>query len=239
MVLLTMTRPVVDVLSSLDTCSLDTCPSHGSSADEPPLHEPAIGKPISHAQLLALWRKLQSSPPMSASSPYCLEQLLSGSSVFLPPPPPKPEPSAEYKALMARLRREEAARTYERMMKQPLEARLPAAAQSFAAANRPTSSTDLGDDDVTYAEVHRHLVLILNFIASIVGVAATLWIAARWWSLPARFFLTLGGSILVAVAEVIVYQGYIWRLSQAKSKQQSVQEVKKVVSTWVVGKTDD
>ncbi|PHH83062.1 hypothetical protein CDD82_3720 [Ophiocordyceps australis] len=234
MVLLTMTRPVVDALSTLDSC-----PSHGSSADEPLLDEPAVGKPISHTQLLALWRDLQSSPPMSASSPCSLEQLLSGSSVFLPPKPPKPEPSAQYKALMARLRREDAARTYERMVKPPLEARLPPAAQSFAAANRPTSSTDLGDDDVTYAQVHRQLVLILNFIASIVGVGATLWIAARWWSLPARLLLTLGGSILVAVAEVIVYQGYIWRLSQAKSKQQSVQEVKKVVTTWVVAKADE
>lgn len=139
---------------------------------------------------------------------------------------------------MARLRREEAARTYQRMVKPPLEARLPPAAQSFAVANRPSTTADLGDDDVTYSEVHRQVVLILNFLASIVGVAATLWIAARWWSLPARLFLTLGGSILVAVAEVAVYQGYIWRLSQAKAKQQSVQEVKKVVKTWIVGKTE-
>lgn len=144
---------------------------------------------------------------------------------------------------MARLRREEAARAYERMVNPPLryetfDQRFPHAGQSFAEANRVTNKADLGDDEVTYNEVHRQVMLIINFLASILGVAATLWVTARWWGLPARIFLTLGGSIVVAVAEVGVYQGYVWRMGQAKTKQKAVREVKEVVQTWVVGQEE-
>ena len=112
-------------------------------------------------------------------------------------------------------------------------------AYSFAEANRPSRPEDLGDDDVTYDEVHRQVMLILNFVVSILGVAATLWIVARWWSTPARLFLTMGGSILVGIAEVAVYSGYIWHLGEAKKKEKTFKEVKEVVQTWVVGEDED
>lgn len=144
---------------------------------------------------------------------------------------------------MARLRRDEEERSYERMVRasrrpdtlSPTSATSSALARGFAEVNRPSRPADVGDDDVTYADVHRQLMLILNFLVSIAGVAATLWVVARWWSTPARLFLTLGGSIVVAIAEVAVYSGYIWRMGEAKGKQESVKEVKEVVQTWVVG----
>lgn len=137
---------------------------------------------------------------------------------------------------MARLRRKEAERAYERMTKpQP---GLPPGARQFAEANRPTWDTDLGDDDVTYSEVHRQLMLLINFLASILGVAATLWVAARWWSLPARLLLTMSGAMLVAVAEVAVYQGYVWRMAKAKESQKNAKEVREVVETWVLSHGD-
>lgn len=56
-------------------------------------------------------------------------------------------------------------------------------------------------------------------------------------------FLTLGGSILVAIAEVVVYNGYMWRMGEAKKKQKKVDEkkaeVKEVLETWVVGPGED
>lgn len=141
---------------------------------------------------------------------------------------------------MARLRREEDARAYERMINPPppletFQHRFPNAAQAFAEANRPSSSEDLGDDEVTYNEIHRQVMLIINFLVSIAGVAVTLWIAGRWWSLSSRIFLSLGGSILVAIAEVAVYSSYVWRMGEAKSKQGAVKEIKEVVQTWIVG----
>lgn len=145
---------------------------------------------------------------------------------------------------MARLRRDEEARTYERMINpsprpETFHERYPRAPSTaaFESVNR-AAQHDLGDDQVTYNEVHRQLTLVVNFVVSILGVAATLWIAARWWSVPARLFLTLGGSILVAVAEVVVYSGYVWRMGEAKEKQVAEKEVKEVMKTWVVGQDD-
>ena len=145
---------------------------------------------------------------------------------------------------MARLRREEEQRAYERMTNpvHPMETfsqryggGQPSAARAFAEVNRPAQQADLGDDDVTYGDVHRQLMLILNFLVSIIGVAATLWILARWWSTPARLFLAMGGSILVGIAEVAVYSGYIWHLGEAKKQEKTLKEVKEVLHTWVVG----
>lgn len=145
---------------------------------------------------------------------------------------------------MARLRREEDARAYERMVNPPppletFQNRFPNAAHAFAEANRPSKAEDLGDDEITYNEVQRQVMLIINFLVSIVGVAATLWIAGRWWSLSSRVFLTLGGSIVVAIAEVAVYSSYMWRMGEAKSKQGAVKEIKEVVQSWVVGQEGD
>jgi hypothetical protein len=145
---------------------------------------------------------------------------------------------------MARLRREEEARAYERMINpvphlETFHNRFPHAASAFAEVNKPTSARDTGDDDdAAMNEVHRQVTLIINFLISIAGVAGTLWIAARWWSLPSRLFLTLGGSILVAIAEVAVYSGYQWRMEEGKKKDRKVREVKEVIESWVVGKDD-
>lgn len=150
--------------------------------------------------------------------------------------------SNEYKALMARLRREEEARAYERMINPPkiesFAERFPNSTRTFAETNRPTNMADMGDDDVTLNEVHRQVMLIINFLVSIVGVGATLWVLARWWPLPARIFLTMGGCILVAVAEVAVYNGFMWRLGKARKKDTAATETKEIMNTWVVNQPD-
>ncbi|KAH7143640.1 endoplasmic reticulum-based factor for assembly of V-ATPase-domain-containing protein [Dactylonectria macrodidyma] len=248
MVLLTMTPSIVEALTLHATpkrqppASTDdeTTPSPQSTTEEPSLVQPKIGNPISHGQIVDLWRNLRS----QGDSAHSLEQLLRGAKVYVPPPPPKPEPSPQYKALMARLRRDEEARAYERMMNphsapETFHDRFPSAAHAFAEANKPTSAEDLGDDTISMTQTHREVTLILNFLASIAGVAGTLWVVARWWSTPARLFLTLGGSILVAIAEVVVYNAYLWRMGESKKKQKKVEEVKEVLETWVVGPGDD
>ncbi len=47
------------------------------------------------------------------------------------------------------------------------------------------------------------------------------------------------GSLLVGVAEVVVYSGYIRRVGEAKGKEGKVKEVKEIVKTWVVGGNAD
>lgn len=142
---------------------------------------------------------------------------------------------------MTRLRLEEGERAYARLINVPRphqpspDVGLSTTTRAFAEVNRPSTVQDVGDEEVTMNEVHRQVTLIVNFLVSIAGVAATLWIAAQWWPTPARLFLTLGGSLLVAIAEVAVYSGYMWRLEKSKQKQGAVKEVKQVVKTWVVG----
>ena len=153
----------------------------------------------------------------------------------------------EYKALMARLRREEEERTYERMTqkaggptREPFGERYPGAdarARAFAAVNQPSKAADLGSDDwvAEYGDVQKQVTLILNFLVSIVGSGVALWLAARWWSTPARLFLSLGGSLLVAVAEVAVYSAYSWRMAEGERRENEKREVREVAQTWVVG----
>ncbi|KAJ9145336.1 Vacuolar H+-ATPase assembly protein [Pleurostoma richardsiae] len=242
MVLLTMTVAIVEGLKKRKETETEQEETQ-LVEDEPSLDDAAVGRPISHGQIVDLWKNLKA----AHDAEYTLERLLQGSRVYVPPPPPKPEPSDEYKALMARLRREEEERQYQRMVNppSPTEAasrRFPATstlAHSFAEVNKPSKTSDIGDDEVTYNEVHRQLMLVLNFLVTIFGSAATLWILARWWSTPARLFLTMGGSLVVAIAEVAIYSGYIWHLSEAKKKDTGFKEVKEVVQTWVVGPADE
>ena len=43
----------------------------------------------------------------------------------------------------------------------------------------------------------------------------------------------------MAIAEVVVWSGYMWRLGEAKKKQAAVKELKEVVETWVVSKEEE
>jgi len=90
-----MTPSIVEGLETLD----DPLPLPGASAtehenttknQEPSLESPVVGKPISHGQILDLWKALRGME--DSKNKYSLEALLRGSCVYIPPPPPKPEP---------------------------------------------------------------------------------------------------------------------------------------------------
>jgi len=154
--------------------------------------------------------------------------------------------TSAYKALMVRLRREEEERSYERMTNPPppmetFAQRFPAssAAHAFSSSYQNINTSDPDDDGLTFADVDRQMALILNVLLSIVACAGAIWVAARWWNTPARLALSMSGSILVGVAEVVVYSGYIRRVGEAKGKEKVVKEVKEIVNTWVVGAGDE
>ena len=93
MVLLTMTASIVDGLRKLEAAD-ERHDDRGADKDgpsthdsEPSLKDPAVGNPISHGQIVDLWKALQKQHPSSS-----LEKLLQGARVYIPPPPPKPEP---------------------------------------------------------------------------------------------------------------------------------------------------
>ncbi|KAI1412068.1 endoplasmic reticulum-based factor for assembly of V-ATPase-domain-containing protein [Hypoxylon sp. FL1857] len=247
MVLLTMTPSIVEALNRLAEMSADDSPlqdaegESNSANNEPSLKDPAAGNPISHGQIVDIWKRLKN----ETANATRLEDLLRGATVYIPPPPPKPEPTDEYKALMARLRRQEEERSYERMLKKapPRESFAPRApsapmAHSFAEVNRPFRTEDIGDD-IEHGDVQKQITLVINFVVSIFGCGAALWMAARWWSIPARLFLSLGGSIVVAIAEVAVYSAYTWRMAEGEKNQKKKKEIKEIVQTWVIGEDDD
>ncbi|KAK8095963.1 hypothetical protein PG999_013985 [Apiospora kogelbergensis] len=253
MVLLTMTSSIVEAVEILQEPEgaqtiRDSTPQEAPEqaattavSSEPSLAEATVGKPISHGQIIDLWKQLQS----QGHSQYSLEGLLRGANVYIPPPPPETRASA---ALMERLRRDEEERSYERMLKngpirETFAQRFPNApplslVESFAAANRPHQASDLGEETISQAEIQQQVTLIINFLISIAGCAAALWIAGKWWSTSARLFLTLGGSIVVAVCEVAVYNAYQWRMEQGDKKQNMKKEVRSIVKTWVVGEDE-
>ena len=91
MVLLTMTKPMVVALNYLTNHS----DAIQSQTEEPPLHKPTIGNPISHGQVLDLFERVQTigkAEEVSNDCPdYHLDDLLRGSGVYIEPPKPKPE----------------------------------------------------------------------------------------------------------------------------------------------------
>lgn len=139
---------------------------------------------------------------------------------------------------MARLRRDEEARAYERLINPPQPAqsfpeRFPTAPAKIFSAS--TEADVDQNEEITYADVNRQMALILNILVSIVACSVAIWLAAGHWSTPKRLGLSMGGSGIIAVAEVVVYTGYLRRLQEARDKGKKEVEIKEVIKTWVIG----
>ncbi|KAF1949285.1 hypothetical protein CC80DRAFT_497601 [Byssothecium circinans] len=181
-------------------------------------------------------------------APRTLDALLRGSSIYIPPPPPKKPQTTEYKALMARLRAEEEARAYERMLNPSAAptSYLPKSetfSQRFQNASSPPAfsvgtQTATDEDELSYDEVHRQIILIINVLVSVVACAVFIWMAARHWSAPTRLGLSMGGSGAVAIAEVVVYSSYVRKVAEAKRKERRKPEIKEIVQSWVIDSSD-
>ena len=148
----------------------------------------------------------------------------------------------EYKALMKRLREQEEQRQYERMLSPPAPTdkfgfRNSSTGNAFHPATSHGALASDEVDDITYADINRQMILIINILISIICCSVFIWIAARRWSVPQRLGLSLTGSTVVAVAEVGIYFGYIKRLQDAKTKEAKKVESKEIVETWVIDKT--
>ncbi|KAL8713971.1 MAG: hypothetical protein Q9220_002117 [cf. Caloplaca sp. 1 TL-2023] len=242
MVLLSMTSAIVDAIRLLQTC-----PSVEGGLDnddaEPELGRPAIGRPITHTQVIKISKLLKNtqSSKVGEGTASSLDDLLRGSKIYVEPPKQKTEPTNEYKILMARLRREEEARVYERMTNPPLpletfEQRFPNANNSKLFAGSQSQIDQ--DDEVTYADINRQMALIFNILLSIVACSVSLWLVASRWSTPRRLALSMGGSVLIAVAEAVVYTGYLRRVQEAREKGKKQIEIKEIIKTWVIGEDE-
>lgn len=97
-----MTPSIVDALKQveeqrkagdqrkIDEPSNDVSQNQSNDATASSPTEPAVGNPISHGDIISLYKKLNASE--TSEPKYSLERLLQGSQVYIPPPPPKQEP---------------------------------------------------------------------------------------------------------------------------------------------------
>lgn len=92
------------------------------------------------------------------------------------------------------------------------------------------------EDEMTYADVNRQMTLIINILVSLIACGISIWLVASHWKAPARLALSMCGSSLVGVAEVVIYAGYIRRLKDAKVKEKSKKEKKTITDTWIIEK---
>ena len=91
MVFLTITPSVMEGLQTWRDMPVSNPEDLQLSESDPPLDDAGVGSPISHGQIIDLWRALQD----GGRKEYSLEGLLKGSCVYVPPPPPKPEPVSD------------------------------------------------------------------------------------------------------------------------------------------------
>lgn len=247
MVLLTMTPGIVRAVAVAEKTSPDQF-AQLQLDSEPALTDAKPGNPISHSQLIALTKLLQQQAPghnanysseaeenKNGDMPNTLSALLQNTSVYIPPPPPKKQQTPEYLALMARLRAEQEALSYERMLhpqptRESFKQRFPHAPEPFSIG----SSQTVEEDDISYEEVHRQIILIINILVSVVAVGIFVWVAARYWTVGKRLGLAMGSALAIAVAEVAVYAGYVRKVKDAKQREKKKPEIKQIVKSWVV-----
>lgn len=88
MVLLTITPSIAEALKKRTEAAGDSAKEEELPDGEPNLENPSVGDPISHGQIIDLWRNLRS----YGHRDFRLESLLRGAKVYVSPPPPKAEP---------------------------------------------------------------------------------------------------------------------------------------------------
>ncbi|KAF2858890.1 hypothetical protein K470DRAFT_220322 [Piedraia hortae CBS 480.64] len=191
-----------------------------------------VGSPIDHDDLIKVSQFLVNrSSDHSQQKKWRLDTLLKGAMVYQSRPPPKRETTPEYQALMKHLKEEEERRQYERMTNAE---KILSNGELNPHISHGTGPSADEPDDVTYADVNRQVVLIINVLVSIVACSVSIWVAARRWDVPQRLGLSMFGSVLVAAAEIAIYFGYIRRIKEAKGRERKKREQKQIVKTWVI-----
>ena len=102
----------------------------------------------------------------------------------------------------------------------------------------PNTESATSEDEMTYSDVNRQMTLIINVLVSIVTCSVAIWLVSRHLSTPIRLALSMSGSLVVAIAEVTIYSGYIRRLQEAKTQEKTKREMKVITETWVIEKSE-
>lgn len=151
--------------------------------------------------------------------------------------------TAEYEKLMKRLRIEEHEKEYRRFLKKDDGSYCSGVDAIGKYAFLPEGDVDINKVDSiggSAKEVKHQLTTIFNILITVVSVGYAVW----YWSGSSmglgnndaiRLLLSLFASILVLVAEVVVFGGYLRKVEEAKGRERKMVENKHVVSTVVFG----
>lgn len=189
MVLLTTTPQILSALASLPTSSLSALASHIPQD---------TSSPIEHTTLIRLAQLSQTS----------LNALLRGTEPYTSPPKPRPQPTASYLALKARLLAQEEQREYAAMVNK---------SQGI-------------DHEVEHAEDNIPVSLPFNILVSVLCCGGAVFYMTRYWNNAGlRVLLALGVGVVVGVAEVVVYSGYLRKVKEARREERAKVERREVV----------
>ncbi|CCX33922.1 endoplasmic reticulum-based factor for assembly of V-ATPase-domain-containing protein [Pyronema domesticum] len=176
---------------------------------------PSVDSPLSAEECITHTDlRLISQSLISRSSDYSYAALLRGSSVYTPPPPPPPPKTPEYIALMKRLRQEAEEREYRGLT---------------------TEAEEVVEEEMTWKEVKSQISVIFNVMLSVFATAAAVWKVAESWDAPERLAAAFASAILVGVAEVVLFMGYVRRLDQGKKVEGKKKDVASIKAVWEVG----
>lgn len=201
-------QDAVNAFNELQTCESDRI----SVADH-----------ISHQCLIRVSKCLVRSKANLWSSQYALPRLVQGSSISFPPKPQQPAKTANYVQLMSKLRAQQQELEYQRLI--------------HPERSDISSVDDLQDISTPAQEtkvLKEQLSTIVNIIISVVSVAYATWYwAGSSAGLPvaSKLLLSLFTSIVILIAEVVIYLGYLNRVSQARTVERAKREKTQVIKS--------
>ncbi|KAK9463845.1 endoplasmic reticulum-based factor for assembly of V-ATPase-domain-containing protein [Lipomyces oligophaga] len=144
---------------------------------------------------------------------YSLRNLLVGSGIYFPPKPIK-KVDPEYEARMQKLRVRYEEQEY----------------QAMIADTAPALATPFFEQ-MDSKEVKNQISVVINVLFSVVSVGYAVW---TWGganlSTGKRLLLSLFGALIVLVAEVTLYIGYLQRIDDARQLERRKKEVKTIIN---------
>ncbi|KAK6352685.1 Vacuolar ATPase assembly integral membrane protein [Orbilia blumenaviensis] len=178
------------------------------TGNAPPAGSEPDSKYIDHTGIARIARECRSRDPRCA-----LDLLLRGTDIYLPKRASKPQPSAEYVAFMEKLRHEQAEKSYASMLNIPEKHDSP---HSIA--------KDISDQ----------ISVILNILFSAVFTGLAIWYATANLTTykhrqPFRVGASITVAVIVAVAEVVLFNSYLRKMDDARSRARQQPEVKSII----------
>ncbi|GMF57520.1 unnamed protein product [[Candida] boidinii] len=201
---------------------------------------------LSHSQIISLYKAHKKFAADSIgdsngdSSGLTLLQLVSSCKIYTEPEAAPKEKTPEYNQLMERLRLKQQELEYQELI------RGDSGDMSSGAAVGHRQSLRHADDEPHQSaaqqmkEVRNQLTTILNVFVSVASVGYAVW----YWSGSSmgsyhlndgyRVLLALAFALLVLVAEVVVFSGYLRRVDEAREKERGKREVRTVLASVVL-----